>query len=351
MRFGGKPGVQLEYDIEDHSHSNGRASAVEIGLKFALSTETLASRLELQASKTARQHAVMHSNLTTSGKVLFMVYSDSNFYRSHVKWIMDTWGGALPTSDFVVVADKAPDSESSRDMHGVTVHTTACPMHTHEAGMCCKWAEAAILAVKLLEQNPDYEWVVLSDDDVYIRTNAAAALLAKSKPADGGPLVLGAFYCKSGECKQGLCGGAGYAATPDAMRALIGPRPAVFVAENMRQCTRCSEWADLALSMVMRKRGLRMEDFPGTYGNRNTKPCFDAMLSAEEEPILLHYIKSEAQMTFLHNLFTGPGTPPQEVVKQKKDLCATFNQKTWCAASTDPRDLPWKESPDKVCTR
>eukprot|EP00932_Pfiesteria_piscicida_P007019 SRR837773.17003.p3 GENE.SRR837773.17003~~SRR837773.17003.p3 ORF type:complete len:100 (-),score=30.91 SRR837773.17003:189-443(-) len=74
--------------------------------------------------------------------------------------------------------------------------------------MCCKLAEAAMLAKALTEQHGEYEWVFLSDDDVYLRPAALSEFLQREKPTGDRGVVLGHFACvdKAGKCDHGLCG-------------------------------------------------------------------------------------------------------------------------------------------------
>uniref|UniRef100_A0A7S4PWH5 Fringe-like glycosyltransferase domain-containing protein n=1 Tax=Alexandrium monilatum TaxID=311494 RepID=A0A7S4PWH5_9DINO len=261
-----------------------------------------ASSVEEGAEATSRLHAASSAaERARHGGVLYVVYSDSRFYDTRLRWVLETWGGGLPTSALLVIGDAAAPASL-----GAHVHRTRCPPHSHEEGACCKYAEAVILARKLLQRDPSFSWAYFTDDDAYIRTDAMGRALARQPDADDGRgMVLGNFGCANETCVGGLCAGGGYAASAVALRRLVdGGDAGAFLAEQMQNCAKCGRWADLAMTQIFQARGIREEGLPGLNGWQLDKNCFDRSLeSADGEPLMYHYVRSRAQMQFLYRLF------------------------------------------------
>eukprot|EP00932_Pfiesteria_piscicida_P009024 SRR837773.19658.p2 GENE.SRR837773.19658~~SRR837773.19658.p2 ORF type:complete len:312 (-),score=99.00 SRR837773.19658:57-971(-) len=284
-----------------------------------------------------------------AGKVLFVVYSGSQFYSTRVKWLVDTWASSLVPSDLVVVSDRLPATAAERASVGrATIHATACQAHSHEQGMCCKLGEAAVLTAAFFQKYPNYKWAYLTDDDVYIRPDAVQRFL-EAQPASGAPgVVFGTFGCRSDRCPNGLCGGGGYAASSGAMAAVVGGVGGTqgFLKETMSNCDKCAGWADLAVSQLFFERKLDTRPLAGSYPFRLTKPCFDAALAdATKDPLEFHYVTSEHQMRLLHTIF-GAGNA---TASSSPELCTSFRSRTACAASAEPAELPWDVSSKTTC--
>jgi len=228
---------------------------------------------------------------TTLGRVLFLVYSDSAFYDTRMRWVRDTWAKAVPESRLVVIGD----AEAPADF-GMRVHTTKCPQHSHGEGACCKYGEAVIQAHDMMIEDPDIKWAFFTDDDAYVRSEAMEQALLLQDAEGDDATVLGNFGCNTQDCPEvGLCAGGGYAASRRAVSLLIGNSAADFVREQMDNCKRCNIWADIALSQAFRAHQLEMKPQQGLYGWRLTKDKFDESLN--DEPLMYHYIKS-CSMTF-----------------------------------------------------
>lgn len=291
------------------------------------------------------------TNNTVGGQVLFVVLSDSNFYKTRIKWLLDTWASSLVPADLVVVGDRLPATEDERAATGrATFHESACQGHSHWEGLCCKYGEAAVLIAAFMDKYPNYEWVYSVDDDVYVRPDAVRRYLAGQAPTKAGApgRVLGTFGCHSEHCHEGFCGSGGYAADHSAMTSLVSSArggATSLLEEQMANCKLCSLWGDLALGEVFYARKLDMRTYKGVHGNRMTKPCWDNELAdTSKEPLEFHYIKTESQMSLLHNLFTG--TTPTSSNSTVPANCVTFNKRTVCA---DTPDTPWDASTSATC--
>jgi len=327
----------------------------------------LYSKVEAAVARTLGQHAA-HGGRQREGavpgrdaaSVLFVVYSGAQFYTTRVRWIMETWGRDLPLANLVFIGDRpAAGPEAEAALRGATVHVTACQQNSHEEGMCCKLAEAAILASHMMQQSPGaFDWAYLVDDDVYVRPGTLTKFLALQRPpVNASGRVLGNFDCVTDACKGGLCGGSGYAADASAVPVLVGSDAAGFLSEQMQNCQKCGRWADVGLSRFFYERPLELRPLYGTYANRLRKPCFDdSLTNLEHEPLMYHYIKSESQMQFLHKLFldsngfsASSAPPPLLQLAARGQLCATFHGSQHCAPLTDAGDAPWDLTNDTTC--
>lgn len=313
---------------------------------------SMAKRLHAKVTESVRKHNVRLRSSTQdgqSGKVLYIVYTGAQFYSTRAKWIMETWGARMPVIDIVFVGDKPPTAADTQAIRDATVHVTGCHPHDHWEGMCCKLAEAALLAQQLMKSSGAFEWSYLVDDDVYVRPDAMSAYLAQHSDDSDGGLVFGWFGCRTDKCQGGLCGGGGYAANLAAMTAVVGDSPATFLKEQMKNCHMCQGWADVAMAMIFHEKGLRTKHLLGANGWRMSKTCFDQALT-EREPLMYHYIKTEAQMKFLNTLFTTNGeSAPVPLDGQMR--CAAYNGGMHCAPSLQLSDLPWDpiESDPRQC--
>lgn len=241
--------------------------------------------------------------------MLFVLYSDSNFYDTRLRWVMDTWGSKMLNGTIVAIGDSAaPESLP------LPVRETQCPTHSHEEGACCKYGEAVIEAGRRMQLDPSLAWAYFIDDDVYARPQAVARALGDqqgaSAPSDApNGVVRGYFMCGSATeegpvCTEGLCGGGGYAADRRAIAAMLSDGPAVFLQKQMDNCKKCNRWADLAVSQFAADKNITKRDLPGAYGWTMKKAEFDKSLErGSPEPLMYHYIQSEQQMSFLHSLF------------------------------------------------
>jgi len=302
----------------------------------------MAQRVQAKVTESVRKHAVRlqsSANNGRSGKVLYVVYTGAQLYSTRAKWIMETWGAQVPASDIIFVGDKPPTDVDLQALRGATVHETACNAHDHWEGMCCKWAEGTLLTQQLMKSTGAFEWAYLVDDDVYVRPDAMRTYLAQQKDAGRGGRVFGLFGCHTDKCKDGLCGGGGYAADLAAMTAIVGDSPLKFVKNQMKNCHKCEGWADVALAMIFHKKGLITEHLPGANGWRNSKTCFDEGL-VKREPLMYHYIKTEGQMKFLNELFATSGELAP-FLHDNQTRCANYTGRTHCSPSSQLDDLPW----------
>lgn len=274
------------------------------------------------------------------GRVLYVVYSDSRFYSTRLKWVKDTWAKEIPKTDFAVVGD-APYNGSD-----VNVLATDCASHSHGEGGCCKLAHAVRFAYEQMEQDPTIKWTYFADDDVYVRPRLVEkALQDQPSDSEGRGVVLGILGCATPACTFSVCGGGGYAADRQAVYHAVAGSEDNMQAQQMVNCAKCSQWGDAAITQVYLEKQVEFRSLPGLYGWKLDKQKFDQSLSAKFEPIMYHYIQSQEQMNMLHALFTGEKLSSDAPADQAEELCASYKGRTECGLSGSPLDTPWLEVP------
>jgi len=299
----------------------------------------LAARIEAGTEATARKYSALTSNTEGHGKVLYMVYSDSNFYKTRLQWILKTWIAQLPLNSLMVIGDAAP-----KDAMAVNLHPTSCPAHSHWEGACCKYAEAVILAQKLMERDRTFQWAYFVDDDAYVRTSTLEHALGSQQPEGKHGVVLGTWGCAAhGKC-PGMCAGGGYAASFNALHAAVGGSSEKFLQEQMSFCADCERWADIALTQVYKEHGTEHRKLPGLNGWKLSKADFDRSLQmGRPEPLMYHYISSWNQMDMLHRLFHSE--PSQTIASADAAAqtvqCVEYRGNKQCALSANAADCPW----------
>lgn len=271
-----------------------------------------------------------------NGTVMFVVLSDSNHYGEQLRWISETWGQDLPASQLMAIGDA-----SDRSAHaGMQVQPTRCPAHTHD-GACCKEAEAVINAQSELKKNPHLKWAYIVDDDTFVRPAALEERLKglDTRGAQNHGALVAIPGCSTKKCARGFCGGGGGALSREALTTLVGDSPATYLKQHMQTCDRCEMWGDMTLGTQADEHGISIWNPQGLNGWLLDKASFDKTLSAASEPLMYHYMRSEAQLFFLHRLFSPSDTfqgPEQQGIK---DECATFKGNTQCWS--DPHPPPW----------
>lgn len=307
-----------------------------------------------QAETAGRYYTSLSAN-KSSGPVLYVIHSDSRFYSTRIRWIMDTWAANLPRDSVVVIGDKTPEDAASAAL----VHPTGCQANSHGQGMCCKRAGAVLLAQSIMMHNPFFKWAMFVDDDVYVRPEAVERLLFDQPPDEAGNgVILGTWGCVTKPCSPGLCGGGGFAADRNSLRHLVAGKPAVMVHEQMMSCARCEHnsgsGTDVAIARLFDARRLERRRLPGTYPWQLKKACFDLSLTPRApSPLLYHYMNSQSKMYFLHKLFNMQNASSDDKPESTNASCAVFQQRRQCIdheALHNDRLLPWLESDSKVCT-
>lgn len=233
--------------------------------------------------------------------------------------------------------------------------------------MCCKYAEAVVLAQTMMWQYPNLQWAYMVDDDSYIRAEALQQSLLKqprSRPRDRG-LVLANYGCVTASCSDLMCGSSGYAANRWAIDVMAAGDPAAFVQETMKNCNRCGGdalynrglWGDAGLSEVIKDRGIEQRKLEGIYGWMLDKSCLEFSLESEHEPLLYHQIESRQQMELLHRLFASPedqallaANQPGSAAVDGLGGCVEFRGNVQCALSRAEEDRPWHHGPS-LCQR
>eukprot|EP00929_Paragymnodinium_shiwhaense_P008530 TRINITY_DN112492_c0_g1_i1.p1 TRINITY_DN112492_c0_g1~~TRINITY_DN112492_c0_g1_i1.p1 ORF type:complete len:444 (-),score=56.52 TRINITY_DN112492_c0_g1_i1:35-1366(-) len=293
---------------------------------------------------------VANSSWGDVAELVVVLQSGKAFYNTRLDWISKTWATKLGGQALVAVGD-SPALDGS-----IRVQGTRCPASSHGQGGCCKMAEAAIAAYDMMQKIPSLQWAYLADDDTYVRV---PQLLQKLKTLDprgesGKGAAYGLFVCTSARCATGLCGGGGYALSRLAVESMVGSDgPAKFLREQMDTCSLCDEWADIAMSQVMRANLVSQEKLDGLHAWRMKKDVFDETLKeTAPEPLVYHYIRSQGQMTFLHDLFHPRSNATTSTSNLPQDRCATYRSNTHCASPAAAmltqlgfqEALPWDSS-------
>ncbi|CAJ1368335.1 unnamed protein product [Effrenium voratum] len=205
-----------------------------LSLKMRVSPE---SPMQIRPELQDPQHELGHPK-----RMLFVVHSDSNFYSSRVKWVMETWGKDLTNeTTLIIIGDSVP-----KDDLGGIIRATGCPSHSHNRGLDCKVSQDLIQADVAMQQDPSLAWAFIVDDDAYVRTDALSSFLLPKdgKGKHGKGVALGIFGCGTTdpECGGLLCGGGGLVMSREAVRITVaGPEgrgPKAFareVAENFKR--------------------------------------------------------------------------------------------------------------------
>jgi hypothetical protein len=337
--------IDISNDIAKSAAEVARQTMTQPGGSLLQVEEKNDSKSTIDTNNTKHHHA--------KPQVLFVIYTDSKFYNTRVRWARETWAKDLSSSQLVFIGDgKAP-----ADI-GANVHETKCRPNNATVGMCCKYAEAVVLAQTMMWQNPELKWVYVADDDTYIRTvEMEKALLSqpRSYPSDRG-LVLANWACVTEGCSDVFCGGAGYAANRWAIDLMTGGDPASFVKQLLQNCERCGGssrgshglWGEAGLSEVMKDKGFETREFNGVFAWMLDKSCLEFSLESGEEPLMYHMIRTQSQMEFLHRLFappseqSGSSVPPgSNVALEGLGGCVEYRGNVQCAASREQEDRPW----------
>jgi hypothetical protein len=345
-------GPLLSKDLVDISNAIAR-DAAEVARQTMPSSG--GSLLEVEEEGTPKSQKEKNSTKNHGDKpqVLFVIYTDSKFYNTRVRWARSTWAKDLSSSQLVFIGDgKAPADV------GAYVHETRCRPNNRTVGMCCKYAEAVVLAQTMIWKNPDLKWVYVADDDTFIRAaEMEKALLSqpRSHPSDRG-LVLANWACVTESCSQVFCGGAGYAANRWAIDIMTGGDPAGFIQQLLQNCDSCGGsshgsqgvWGEAGLSEVMKTKGFETRELQGIHGWMLDKSCLEFSLESPEEPLMYHMIRTKSQMEFLQRLFappseqTGSSVPPgSKVALEGLGGCVEYRGNVQCAASREQEDQPW----------
>jgi len=301
-----------------------------------LSTQTKSSTPAPPVIGNPASSAATVSNSTD--EVLFSVFTDSKFYDTRLDGILSTWAKEIPPNLFMAISDKkreVPPGEQRTDLPGMRVEETKCPPHSHWEGACCKWAEGVILAQEKMQKNQKLKWAFFSDDDVYLRPAAIASVLQTQETSAEKPLALGIFGCNTPGGCSGLCGGGGFAMNRAAVQRLAAEDPVSFLNAEMSQCQKCDRWADQAISMVWKDRGVEMRQLEGLNGWMMKEDQFISTLN-NGQTLLFHYQRTKNQMEALHEIFTH-----ERLLTEEKGPCIKFDGHTTCAASMKGEDTPF----------
>jgi len=295
----------------------------------------------------------------SKGRVLFVVYSDSKFYETRLKWVTNTWARDVPQESLVIIGD-APYTGAGQ-VRARKVVATQCPAHSHWEGACCKYAEAVIHALEIMREDPSYEWAYFTDDDAYVRHASIENALMQQQEPSGRGLLLSNIGCATKQC-TGICAGGGYAANRraivDVVEGAIGANQPganasqAFLTEQMQSCSQCERWADVALAQLYKRRGVELRPLEGLYGWRLPKDKFEASLTNAVEPLMYHYIQSEQQMQFLDGLFgnntrqvaqTAPSTTQVvgAIHQPQTAWCSNFHGEHACGQEGVAASVPW----------
>mmetsp|Transcript_112417 Transcript_112417/g.177752 ORF Transcript_112417/g.177752 Transcript_112417/m.177752 type:complete len:715 (-) Transcript_112417:60-2204(-) len=278
--------------------------------------------------------------LERSDEVLFVVVSDSKFYGTRVKWLLDTWGRDVPDGDLMIVADKAGKLP-------VKLVETDCNSGNHDVG-CCKFGHAVFAASKHLETDPKLEWFYFADDDVYVRPIHMKRRLAKRRVTKW-PVAKGLLGCSNDKC-HGICGGGGFLLNRKGLLKLVGNHTLKsFVDKYMKSCLYCSHWGDLAVSKMILDKGVKLENMQGLHPWRLDKTNFIDQLRSAHPPVTFHYMRNLEQLETLHKMFSPSRESGQvgaqhsnKVENDKKYACINYHGEKVCAQSGADPHVPWR---------
>lgn len=312
----------------------GKAIAEKIGPRVEVSGELpclSAMSAEAIANSPVAAKAIEE---TTSDQVLFVVVSDSMFYNTRIKWIMETWGQDVPDGALMVVADVKTNVHVP-----VRLVETDCARGSHDAG-CCKYGHAVYAASERLAEEQSFEWFYFADDDVYVRPDAMKKQLAKRRITKW-PIAKGLLGCANDVC-DGICGGGGFLLNRKGLLKMVdGETRTSFVQKYMDSCTRCSHWGDLAVSMMIKDRKIKLENMKGLHPWRLDHPSFLAELKGVRPPFTLHYQAHQGNLHFLYKLFSP--SPAADAARQsgpQYGLCAELEGRESCTG-TNLANAPW----------
>jgi len=328
-------------------HPNWSAEHAKQGkLSTVTKSVTPAPPALVKVSSSVSASPVVSNGTVSMDDILFGVWTDSLFYDTRLAGILDTWGKEIPAGHFMAVSDKKRevpefemDGPATSHLPGTDVEETKCPAHSHWEGACCKWAEGIILAQERMEKNPKLKWAFFSDDDVYLRPAAVATAL-HAKPSSDKPVAFGVFGCSTPGGCAGLCGGGGFALSKAAVNKMAAKDPAAFLEEQMSMCGKCDRWADQAISMVWKDKGVEMQQMEGLNGWQMKEDDFKAQLTNGNPNLLFHYEKTPNQLKALHEIFGG-----KRLLKEEKGPCVEYKGHKTCAASYEEDDVPFIANP------
>jgi len=322
----------------------GVKGAKKVAEKMAPSAEISGSPQCPSADYSIKKDKTHSGAEQKSDRSLFVVVSDSMFYKTRVKWILDTWGKDVPEGDLLVVADK-----KTKDEPAVQIGETPCPRGSHDVG-CCKYGHAVFLASLRLKEDASFEWFYFADDDVYVRPDALKRRLSKRRVTKW-PVAKGLLGCanEAPGC-SGICGGGGFLLNAKGLLKLVGDHTREsFVKLFMKSCTHCSHWGDLAVSKMIKDSNVKLETMLGLHPWKLAKPAFIDQLRSAHPPVTLHYQRNEQQLHFLHKMFSPSqkerpvdGKKSSKTTGDKLYACLTYEGRKVCAKSGGETDVPWR---------
>jgi len=197
------------------------------------------------------------------GSVLYVIKTYSGAYNTKLRAVMDTWGSQVPKSSLIIVGD-LPFAEFPVQ---VAMECGSDAM----LGLACRVAHALMLAART---PGNWSWVVIVDDDHYVKTDNLERSLARF---DGQtPVGVGCYGCGQGApfhyCNDagGFCGGCGYAFSRKAIMLAIQGREEEFrqLHLNISKSKLSESREDMATTCTMRTLVQDMKVQPlGRTGN------------------------------------------------------------------------------------
>lgn len=272
-------------------------------------------------------------------ETLFIVLSDSLHYSENLKWISDSWGTDLPPSQLLVIGDEANNNRTS-----MRVEPTTCTAHS-QYGVCCKAAEAIITGHRMLEEQPNLQWLYIIEDDAYVRPMMVDRKLKHVDPVgvnSRGTLIAVSGVCGEFECQSGVCGAGGIALSRVALMTLVGDNPSKYRNDHMKTCKICGgERGDETIGAQARARNINIQkEEPttmGIYGWTLFRHEFDESLTSDVVPLMYHPMKSEGRFKFLHKLFAKEY---KSIGDAHSSYCASYTGSTVC--TSDSLDMPFQ---------
>eukprot|EP00929_Paragymnodinium_shiwhaense_P046698 TRINITY_DN23763_c0_g1_i1.p1 TRINITY_DN23763_c0_g1~~TRINITY_DN23763_c0_g1_i1.p1 ORF type:complete len:470 (-),score=63.28 TRINITY_DN23763_c0_g1_i1:145-1554(-) len=273
--------------------------------------------------------------------VWFVVFTDSKFYDTRVRYILNSWGSQLSRASLFFVGDMW------YAVNGYSIKRTPCKAHSHD-GACCKVAHAIYdsyariqHSLKIFGAAPKF--VFFSDDDSFLVVQNIRERLRNLQPSRQ---VWGLFGCGTGKC-NGLCGGGGFILSVESIYALVlhdqGFKRHDFVEEFAAYCQMCNYWGDQAFSMLARNRQMPMKDMRGMHGWVMSHESMTTSLADKHfMPLTYHYIKTKEQFDFLFRLFR-PQVNQTECGRTGFGACVEYRGRRCCVLRDDQQYAPWND--------
>jgi len=159
-----------------------------------------------------------------------------------------------------------------RNLSNPLIHGAPKCGSDHDVGLACRDGFALKLAAEIM---PEADWIFIADDDLYVITSNVRRILAQYDAKV--PITLGITGCGPNCCEDhngGLCGGGGYAISRAALHAMLhktqSVEPDIPLSKKLEEAAQDEHltdgWDDIAMSCVMKRSGIQLQELEGLYG-------------------------------------------------------------------------------------